>query len=134
MNNKHMPYDLAQIEGRNNMNNKLNFIVKTKTKSNADISISLVGKKDAAVCIIFRNGTDRDISKTGYVTVAVSGERLYFKGETDEVGFKMSHKSSESTCKTIIRNDELIDFALTHSGDYRLKYDREMKLYYVDTE
>ena len=113
---------------------KLNFITKGKTTSHEDISISLVGKKETAVCIIFRNNADRTISKTDFVTVAISGEKLYFKGETEEIGFKMSKRCNESTAKTTIKNGDLIDFALTHSGDYKLQYDRELKLFYIDTE
>lgn len=116
------------------MGRTLNFITKGKTTSKEDISISLVGKKETAVCIIFRNNVERSISKTDYVTVAVSGERLYFKGETEEVGFKMSKRANESTAKTTIKNEALIKFVTTHSGDYKLQYDRELNFFYVDTE
>lgn len=116
------------------MGNNLKFITKKKCTSKADISISLVGKKELATSIILRNNADRSISTTDYLTVAISGERLYFKGTTAELGYKMSSHSSKLTKMVSIKDEELNEFALTHSGDYKLQFDRDIKLFYIDTE
>ena len=116
------------------MNNDLKFITKKKCTSNADVSISLVGKKELATSIILRNNADRSISKTDYLVVAISGEKLYFKEAIAELGYKMSCHSSKMTKAVSIKDDELNDFALTHSGDYKLQFDREKNLFYIDTE
>ena len=115
------------------MGKNLNFITKTRYKSGEDISISLVGKKETAVNVIFRNNTDRTISKTGYVAFAIDGDLLYFKEETEELGYKMSRNDTVNKT-TQIRNTEIIDYAITHSGDYKLLYDRELKLFYINAE
>lgn len=44
--------------------------------------------KESVVSIIVRNQKEKLISKTGFISVAVSGERLYFKEETEQVGYK----------------------------------------------
>ena len=116
------------------MGEKLSFITKKKNFSQTDVSLSVVGQKEMAVSITLRNCVDRNISSTAHLVVAISGERLYFKEETKEIGYKISSCSSKNTRVVSIKDDALIDFVITHSGDYKLLYDRELKLFYVDTE
>lgn len=116
------------------MNSKLKFITKSKYTTFEDVSLTLVGKEKNATSIIFRNNIDRNISKTGYVTVAICGERLYFKEEESCIGYKIANSNSKSSKFTKIRNEELNEFTLNHSGDYRMQYDKELNLYYIDTE
>lgn len=112
----------------------LKFITKKKDYPKEDVSINIVGKKEEVVSIILRNGKEKQISKTGFITVAVSGDRLYFKEETEQIGYKLTSKASRTTFQTSIRNDELLDYAITHSGDYYLAYDKKLKLWYIDAE
>lgn len=112
----------------------LKFITKKKVYPNEDVSINIVGKKESVVSIIVRNQKEKLISKTGFISVAVSGERLYFKEETEQVGYKLTSKASKTTFQTSIRNDDLLDYAITHSGDYYLAYDKKLKLWYIDAE
>lgn len=116
------------------MNEKLVFITKKNNTSKADVSISLYGKKKMATSIILRNNVDRSISKTSFLVVAVSGDRLYFREATEEEGYKISCTSSKTSKTTSIVDDALNEFALTHAGDYPLQYDKTLKLFYVDTE
>lgn len=112
---------------------ELNFIVKGKSYSKADVSISLVGKTKKQVSITFRNNADKKITNSGYITMAVLGERMYFKEANDVLGYYLSDsgKSNKFVC---IRNKSVEDFAATHSGDYWLQYDKDRRLYFVDTE
>ena len=112
----------------------LRFITKKKVLPKTDVSITIVGKKEAVVSIIVRNGKEKQITKTGYVSVAVSGDRLYFKEETEELGYKLTSKASKTTFQTSIRDDDLVDYAITHSGDYYLMFDKKLKLFYIDAE
>ena len=111
---------------------KLNFIVKRNKGSDKDISITTTGEK--TVYIVFRNNSDRRISRTGFITVAIFGERLYFKGTDKFLGYKIRSQKSKSTVCTSITNGDLYKWAVNHSGDYSLMLDKENKLYYVDTE
>lgn len=116
------------------MSKKLVFITKKKNVSFADVSISLVGKKELATSIILRNGADRSISKTGFLSVAMYEDRLYFREETPESGYKISEHNSKTTRQVSIKDNALNDFTLIHAGDYKLQYDKELKLFYIDTE
>lgn len=117
------------------MSEKLTFITKTTNRnSKQDISLSLIGKKKLSTSITFRNNVQRSITKTGYLVVAISGERLYFRESEPECGYKVSNSDSKSSVHTSITNEGLNDFSLTHAGDYPLQFDRELKLFYIDTE
>lgn len=111
----------------------LNFITKQKncTRSKEDVSISLTGKKKLSTSIILRNNADRKLTKSGYVVVAIDKDRLYFKESHQNEGYKLSTKAM-TTSTFAINSEELNDFALTHSGDFPLLYDKENKLYYID--
>lgn len=115
----------------------MNFITKSKHQSKMDISISVSsGKAKEKDCtyITVRNGKAKKISKTGYASVAIDGEKLYFREESEEVGYKLSNSRSISNPSIKITNGALAKWAATHSGDYMLEYDSTRKLYFVDTE
>lgn len=111
----------------------MDFITKRKNTAYTDVSISVVGKKRITVNITIRNDVEDKISRTGYMSVAIVKDRLYFREDDESLGFKLS-KSSKSSVNTQIYNDSLIEWAKTHEGDYRLEYDKVEKLYYVNAE
>ncbi|MBR1737036.1 MAG: hypothetical protein IJ736_08480 [Firmicutes bacterium] len=121
---------------------KLDFIIKNRGftyASDEDVSITAgisktKGRNDRHVVrFTFRNNADKKITHTGYLTVAILGERLYFKEMSEMVGYKL-YKNSKKNTYTGICNKGLFNWAVTHSGDYMLKFDRTIALYYVDTE
>lgn len=118
--------------------NNFNWIVKNN-RSNRDVSMTLVKSRDKqTVSFVFRNGTANAITTADskYVLLAIWNQRVYFKAGNEEIGFKMTSKNTkvERNYYTSVNNQELIKFAETHSGDYRMLYDKETQLYYIDTE
>lgn len=110
----------------------LNFIVKkSHNVSNKDVSITA---SKGTVYITFRNNADKQIGRTGFVSVAISGKRLYFKEADSSWGYKLRSEKSRTSVSTSIKNIQLNEWATKHSGNYILEFDRTIALYYVDTE
>ena len=115
----------------------LNFIAKrARNISDKDISITATNYRSErnSFYIVFRNNSDKQIGHTGFISVAMSGERLYFKEADETFGYKVRKNNSKSSVMTRIKHTDLYEWAVTHSGDYMLKFDRTIALYYVDTE
>lgn len=110
----------------------LNFIIKkSHNVSDKDISITASGNR---VYITFRNNADKQIGHTGFVSVAVQGDKLYFKEADSSWGYTIRSGKSRSSVSISIKNVQLYEWAVRHSGDYTLEFDRTIALYYVDTE
>lgn len=107
-----------------------------------DISINyyLNGKKSNAnrVEIVFRNNCFMKITKTNFITIAPVGERLYFKEEAAQTGFKLNNRSRKQNSNTrqigLSGQYKTIEWAETHTGDYPLLFDTDNGLWYVDTD
>ena len=69
------------------MRRQLNFITKRKCR-NGDFDITVKTLK-TRILIVFRDGTHKKITKTEYMVLAVSDNRMYFKEETPVNGYKM---------------------------------------------
>lgn len=82
------------------------------------------------IAIIFKNKSKERITKTGYLSAAVYGSRLYFKEMTKDEGYKASENGAY-TFRTNILDDELYSFAEMYKGSYTLQSDEEFNLWYI---
>jgi len=99
-------------------------------RSNADVRImrSDLRRKTGEIFprlrIRFRNGVEKQISKSGYVLLNREGNRVYFF--ENEFGWKLSQEP-KATVFTVSHTD------LFHNqGDYDLHYDVESGRYFID--
>lgn len=120
---------------------ELNFITKKKNRTSTDdfdVSIKITNSKEerkrSYVQFAFRNNCAKVISETDYIVVAIEGTRLYFKGETKELGFKLTKSTKESNCFTRILDKDLTKWAKDKQGEYPLFFDKEHHLFYVETK
>ena len=104
---------------------------KRTSQTGPDISVA-VNKKNgklSATVIAFRRNLENLITKTDYLKIGVSENRLYFMGADEKTGWKMVKKGCEQTarvaCGTVLQ-----DFV----GDYDLMFEPNLRLYYIDKE
>lgn len=115
----------------------LDFVSKQKgyTRSRKDVTITLIKTNNRdAVSFVFRNGADKKISKSGHIVVAVEGDRMYFKGESERVGYKLVRIGDCDNIYCKISNEVLCNFAILHEGDYFLEFDPNYSLWYINCE
>jgi len=112
----------------------MKFIEKERTVSKADVSV-YPQKNGNGVSFTFRNGAAMIMTKSGYIVVAMVGDKLYFKESTSDRGYKVTKKNQVKVESRYcyISNNDLRSWALTRKGDYRLHLDSKEKLYYIDT-
>lgn len=120
---------------------ELNFITKKKNRTSTndlDVSIKITNSKEerrrSCVQFAFRNNCARAISETDYIVVAIEGTRLYFKGETKELGFKLTKSTKETNRFTRIKDDHLTKWAKDKQGEYPLLFDKEHHLFFIETK
>lgn len=120
---------------------KLNFITKKRTRTSEndlDVSIKITNSKEERkrnyVQFAFRNNCAKAISETDYIVVAIEGTRLYFKGETKELGFKLTKSTKESNRFTRILDKDLTKWAKDKQGEYPLLFDKEHHLFFIETK
>ena len=124
--------------------------LKKRHRSNSiskDVSVNIQkngkGRRNK-ISLTFRNKSYLKITRTGYITIAIYEERIYFMAEDGLNGYKLS---STPNCKGDNRyitiqpeepeSPDEIDYmkwAETHTGDFDLLFDKEEGLWYVDTE
>lgn len=116
--------------------------VGAKARSHSDISICFT--KGDAINITFRNGAADKASKVNgmpryRIEYAIEGTRLYFRGTSSSRGFTC-YTNGKNTCKNYYckidkkyQTDELVDFVLQFEGDYELRYDSDINLYYIES-
>lgn len=119
----------------------LNFITKKKNrtgKDDLDVSIKITNSKEErkrnCVQFAFRNNCVKAISDTGFVVVAIEGTRLYFKGETKELGFKLTKSTKESNRFTRISDENLMKWVKDRQGEYPLLFDKDHHLFFIETK
>lgn len=100
-----------------------------KNHSDVTISIQKAGKDRMAVTIILRNDVEKRIDKDGIGNIAVAqkGKTVYFKA--DKNGYKVS--GGKNTTHKYIKFS-LNDAYKALEGDYELKYQDFLELYYVE--
>lgn len=109
-----------------------NFEWRTKiynSKSITDITVSKVS--DGRINIIFRNGTEKKITSTGYITFCFHKNRILFRESDQYEGFKITGRSNRNTRNIQPKMRDSLDLAFI--GDYdKLQYDEFLELYYVE--
>lgn len=120
---------------------ELNFITKKKNrtgKNDFDVSVKITNSKDERnrnyVQFAFRNNCFRAITETEFVVVAIEGNRLYFKGETKELGFKLTKSTKETNRFTRILDEDLTKWCKDRQGEYPLLFDKEHHLFFIKTK
>lgn len=120
---------------------ELNFITKKRARTSEndlDVSIKITNSKEERkrnyVQFAFRNNCAKAISETDYIVVAIEGTRLYFKGETKELGFKLTKSTKESNRFTRILDKDLTKWAKDKQGEYPLLFDKEHHLFFIETK
>lgn len=120
---------------------KMNWLQKEKqrTVGGADISISVQTKnrgnaKDGGkvVCVTFRNGCHDLITDTEYIQLGVYKNRVFIRQVDSADGYKLSKPGGTARNRYVKMPgvDVLKDFI----GDYELKYDNFLDMYYVEKE
>lgn len=106
--------------------------------SDKDISFRITYRKGFPyVNIIFRNNVG-NLAADGknFITTFVENERVYFEGnDTKHGSTKISHINKNTDYMLTCTADKcLIEFVKHHSDNYDLKYDCELKMYYVEAK
>ena len=102
--------------------------------SDVSLSLSNPGINSGRVVIRFRNDVYLKITKNEFLKCGLQGTRLYFKETSPTEGFKLtSFNKNKSSCLTRI-SEELLPISDTkiELGDYKLQYDPNLKMYYID--
>lgn len=112
----------------------LNFISKKRPyrRYAEDVNIKAVesnGRK--GISIVFKNKAKERITKSGYLSLAITEDRVYFAEKTKDIGYKAS-TNGEYTFRANIVDEGLHNWAKAHEGSYPLEYDEDLKYYYVD--
>lgn len=102
--------------------------------SHKDVYIGIVKsnhKSGKGVSIAFRNLCHKKITDTGKIVIAPMEKRIYLKG-AGEKGYKLgiNDKRTSSAYASMPCWDKCDDFV----GDYDLKYDEFLGLYYIEKE
>lgn len=121
---------------------ELNFLTKASARisktGNTGILLSAIrnkGKLDS-ISISFRNGIDTIITSTKYMQIALYKNRLYFKESNEVYGYKICEQSSSNNNYFQIRSlsKEMMDVIIPCVGEYDLKQDERLGLYYAELE
>lgn len=111
---------------------ELVWIKRKRIGSNAcDVSVSInnsTSHKRPSTAFCFRNNCHLQFTKNGLLTLAISGNRIYFKQEVQGLGYKLSDRNgARKACEFKIAMP-LYDFV----GDYDLMFDKDMQLSYIE--
>lgn len=105
-----------------------------RTYRGADVSITLQKSSNRkAICITFRNEVEGliDPDNINHIATSINGRRIFFCA--DNGGYALSrnkhNKSPNKYMKTSL-SDDYLDFI----GDYELRYDDFIKLYFIEKE
>lgn len=94
-------------------------------------------KNSDTVVITFNNGIVDLISNTGYITIAVEDNNMYFLGVERKEGWKATKcngRDNKYKCQITYHNlsDEIKSFIRTSNEmDFELKYSNDYGLYYI---
>lgn len=112
----------------------MEWIVKKHVRTRAtmiknDIVVRTIGQHGIKkTTISFYNNSHLKISQSLYIVCALSGNRLYFKQESMQNGYKLS--ASGNNVKRFVMPQAGEQFGV---GDYNLEFDVKMGLYYIDS-
>lgn len=122
---------------------ELNWVTKKHATAvnGTDVSIKISGKGKAqdpaksqsakVLTCIFRNNLYKQFDSE-FLMFAVLKNRLYFKGTTAGMGYKITQKSTSGYLQATLQKEEIAEFeAFAFQRDFSLKYDDFMEMYYV---
>lgn len=109
----------------------LNWVIpKSGRASTGDVTITLAKSGKTFVGgIVFRNRKGDMISKSGRITFAIDGNKLYFKEDAN--GFKLAETAIESK-RLQSNNPVLVEYCRKNRGDYALQKDKINGLWYIE--
>lgn len=112
---------------------KLDFVSKKRqyNRYREDINIKALENTRKGITIVFKNKAKERITKSGYISVAVNENRLYFAEKSRYEGYKAS-KNGAYTYRANIVDKILYEWAKAHQGGYTLEYDEDLKYYYIE--
>lgn len=119
---------------------KMDWVEKTKTRhvAHTDITVSIQVKKRGATkdshkvaCFTFRNGVAELLTTTNYIQVCVHKNRLFIREADNVSGYKITSPTTSVSkyCKM-----PALDVFDEFVGDFELKYDDFLELYYIEKE
>lgn len=118
----------------------LQFVTKQLANSNKDILITILnsdkkkGKEQDIVRIRFANDTEKMISDTDYMMMAVTETRLYFAATDCMKGWKITKRQNTEAAITC-KSPTIVGWAINGgTGEYDLKFDQKEQLYFVEKE
>lgn len=118
--------------GKNLVFEKKKSLGRRNRNKNASIFLS-ISKKCERARMTFYNKWDQTISKSGYVVIAVDGNRMYFKESTFRDGWLFTKTNYENTKYLSIKNDIIYKWIDDGGiGSYEFRYDDEVGLYYIE--
>lgn len=112
----------------------MDWVTKGKASGNqlrGDVVLSLVNDDKKSPNIRFVKESWKKITKNDYFTFAIDGSRLYFKQEEPRYGFKLSGKENSLSKGTKLLPNKL-KLTDLECGEYRLEWDRDLRLNYID--
>lgn len=131
---------------KNEILGKLEWITKERSTgkkvSSCDISVALVRKTGGKganythVNFTFRNGIENIICSdkdNEYIQFCVHKNRIFFRQAESTVGYKLYYASA-ACAKNKYTKIPIFEGADGFIGDYDLKYDDFLELYYIDKE
>lgn len=112
-----------------------------KANSGNDVRLTLSRRPNMEqILLTFRNETGEMVApETGNIGVGLKGTRLYFKEFPKNVGYAVGsnthNKCNNRYCKITVKDkrDALRKFVEKNEGDYKLEYDNEAKMFYIET-
>ena len=83
----------------------------------------------SAARFIFRNGSEKRITKLSHIAVGYQAGRVYFMGAETSAGYKLVEANGDK--RLTVWNDRLARHASTCRGVYEFEYDKGEGLYYI---
>ena len=106
------------------------------SSKNVSISLTKAGSKQKAdakiLNIIIRDNLFKQLN-SDYVMFAVLKNRLYFKGTTAGMGYKVGVKNTSGYIQATLQPNEIAEFE-PFVGHFTWRYDEYYELYYIDIE
>lgn len=103
---------------------------KTKLSAGTEVVVSVANKGSRKnTKFAFYNDSDQKISHSGYMVCGVSSNRIYFKEEYLQRGYKIQRISKNGTPFIIVKAvlDQFV-------GEYKLHLDTPRDLWYIERE
>lgn len=129
---------------KNEILGRLEWITKERSTgkkvSSCDISVALTKRRGTGdfthVNFTFRNGIESIIcsdKESEYIQFCVHKNRIFFRQAESTVGYKLYYASAKCA-KNKYTKIPVFEGADGFVGDYELKYDDFLELYYIDKE